>query len=238
MRFGITQTFDCSYLPDEQERLLVYADNPLLQAERYGQLIQLGFRRSGEQIYRPHCATCSACESVRVPVEDFIPSKSQKRLLNKNKSLTIRTSNSMSSDYYPLYERYINERHADGTMYPPSEEQFTNFIACDWKSPMYIEAYDGEQLIAVAVTDVVDHENIPHGLSALYTFFDPDYENQSLGTWMILQQIVLAKAHHRPFVYLGYYVEGCKKMSYKHKFHPFEQFSHNNWLRIDKNPAY
>lgn len=235
MKFGITQSFSCSYLPDEQEQLLVYAENNDFQAWRYSQLIQAGFRRSGEQIYRPHCPACHACKSVRIPVHDFAPSRSQKRLLKNNKGFSVKLVDKTKSTYYPLYERYITERHADGSMYPPSKTQFDNFVLCEWMTTHYLEAYDGDKLIAVAVTDIVDANEHMGALSALYTFFDPDYSSASLGTWMILMQIKQAKDLGHRYVYLGYYVDGCKKMSYKHKFWPFEQFSDNEWHLFSKN---
>lgn len=170
MKFGITQSFSCSYLPDEQEQLLVYAENNDFQAWRYSQLIQVGFRRSGEQIYRPHCPACKACKSVRIPVNAYTPSRSQKRLLKANQGFRVQLVSETKSTYYPLYERYITERHADGSMYPPSRTQFDNFVLCDWMTTHYLEAYDGDKLIAVAVTDVVDANEHMGALSALYTF--------------------------------------------------------------------
>ncbi|WP_334014351.1 arginyltransferase [Alteromonas sp. S167] len=237
MKFGITQSFTCSYLPDEQEQLLVYAESSDFQAWRYSQLIQAGFRRSGEQIYRPHCPNCNACQSVRIPVDDFRPSRSQKRILNANSAFSVRLVDEPNAFYYPLYERYISERHADGSMYPPSKTQFDSFVRCEWMTTHFLEAYDGDKLIAVAVTDIVDANESQGALSALYTFFDPDYASASLGTWMILMQIQKAKTLGHRFVYLGYYVQGCQKMSYKHKFLPFEQFSDNEWRLFTKKPT-
>lgn len=237
MKFGITQSFSCSYLPNEEERLLVYAEEETLLATRYSQLIQAGFRRSGEQIYRPHCVSCNKCQSVRIPVDAFAPSRSQKRILKGNATLSVKLSTSLKPEYYPLYERYINERHSDGSMYPPSYEQFNNFLNCTWMTPLFLEAYDKDKLVAVAVTDVLEDNVHTGALSALYTFFDPDYAASSLGTWMILMQIEQAKSLGHHFVYLGYYVQGCQKMTYKHKFHPFEQFIDNEWRLFTKKPA-
>lgn len=237
VKFGITQSFSCSYLPDEQEQLLVYADMDEFLSWRYAQLIQAGFRRSGEQIYRPHCASCTACQSVRIPVNQFTPSRSQKRILNANKRFHIAFSQTPHDSYYPLYERYISQRHTDGSMYPPSREQFDNFLFCDWMPTLFVEAYDGDKLIAVAVTDVVDAIEPFSALSALYTFFDPDYTKSSLGTWMILMQIEKAKSLAYQYLYLGYFVKGCQKMSYKHNFLPFEQFECNEWHLFHKKPT-
>lgn len=244
MKFGITPTFPCSYLDNRDEQLLVFVEEVEQddsEAKRtadhhYARLIQAGFRRSGEQIYRPHCPSCQACQSLRIPVSSFRPSKSQKRVAAKNKTFSTRISTEIQSSYYSLYERYINERHRDGTMFPPSEEQFLNFVDCQWKSPIYIEGYDDEHLISVAVTDVVDPlpRTSHSALSALYTFFDPDYAAFSIGTWMILQQIHHAKEMGRSHVYLGYQIDASPKMNYKGKFFPQERFFDNKWHQIDK----
>ncbi|NMH58634.1 arginyltransferase [Alteromonas ponticola] len=237
MRFGITQAFSCSYLPEQHEQLLVFAGEEKRIAQRYAQLIQVGFRRSGEQIYRPHCPHCHACESIRIPVTAFVPSKSQRRVLARNAKLKTVLNTHPQPEYYPLYENYISSRHSDGSMYPPSEKQFNSFITCTWKPPVFIEAYDNDQLVAVAVTDVVEDDFGHAGLSALYTFFDPAYAQQSIGTFMILQQIQFAERLNKGWLYLGYQVEGCQKMNYKTRFFPHERFSEGKWCRIEKKSA-
>ncbi len=234
MKFGITRAFDCSYLPDKQEQLLVYVDETNTTAINYPQLIQAGFRRSGEQIYRPYCPNCSACHAIRLPVAEFTPSRSQRRLLNKNKHFRTATSNAISADYYPLYEKYIEQRHADGTMYPPSHDQFTSFLNCQWNTPLFIEAYNGDTLIAVAVTDKIDSLIDTSSFSAMYTFFDPDYTISSLGTWMILQQIYHTHQQGREYLYLGYQIDACAKMNYKNSFYPHERYIEHEWLRYNR----
>ncbi len=233
MRFGITHPATCSYLADQQEQLLVFAEEETSLAQRYAQLIQAGFRRSGEQIYRPHCPLCQACESIRLPVAEFRPSRSQRRLLKKNAALRSVFTRTPTTDYYPLYARYIRERHADGSMYPPSPEQFNGFIHCSWNPPAFVEAYDGETLIAVAVCDVLD-DSVNRAMSALYTFFNPDYTQASLGIWMILQQLQHAQKQQMNYVYLGYQIDSCQKMAYKADFLPHERFQHHRWHRVDK----
>ena len=238
MKFGITQAFGCSYLPDEQEQLLVFAEESDDLAKRYGQLIQAGFRRSGEQIYRPHCPACQACQSLRIPVNDFIPSRSQKRILKMNQNLSVALVKTPKQEYYPLYETYITERHADGAMYPPSKRQFDSFIECLWKPPFFFEARDEKgQLISVAVTDEVHDGHHHRAFSALYTFFDPAFDKRSIGTWMILKQIEQAAQLGKTYLYLGYQVNGCQKMAYKSKFYPHERFLLNKWHTITKNVA-
>lgn len=237
MKFGITQAFTCSYLPERDEQLLVYAEQSHQQSLRYGQLIQVGFRRSGEQIYRPHCPECNACQSIRIPVAEFVPSRSQKRILKRNAHLRTQMVTKPSQQYYPLYEQYICARHKEGSMYPPNQTQFEHFVLCEWKDPGFIEAYDGDKLVAVAVTDIIDNGASHRALSALYTFFDPDYAGASLGTWMIMMQARHAEMQNREYLYLGYFVAGCQKMSYKRQFFPYEQFNGSKWQRFCKNPA-
>jgi len=140
MKFGVTQRFDCNYLPSEKEQLLVCMAESVDLPKVYNQLMHAGFRRSGEQLYRPHCPDCQACNSVRVMATQFTPSKSQKRIINKNKDLSLILSDHEHDDYYPLYESYITQLHADGSMFPPSYEQYRNFIRCTWQHPSFLEA--------------------------------------------------------------------------------------------------
>ncbi|GGF55697.1 arginyltransferase [Alteromonas lipolytica] len=233
MKFGVTQPFECSYLPGHEEQLLVYVGENASTALHYPQLIHAGFRRSGGQVYRPYCQHCSACHSIRLPVSDFSPSRSQRRLLNKNKRFSIKTAEQPNPHYYPLYERYINQRHSDGSMYPPTRAQFDSFLACEWNTPLFIEAYDEDKLIAVAVTDLIDGPSGTDGYSAMYTFYDPDYHSASLGTWMILQQIAQTRQQGKTYLFLGYQIDACNKMNYKNRFFPYERYINHRWLRVD-----
>jgi len=229
MKFGITPPSTCSYLPEQNEQLLVFVSEQQPTVNEYNLLIGAGFRRSGEQIYRPHCANCNACESIRIPVEQFIPSKSQKRVLKRNQDLSIRISHSDQANYYPLYESYINQRHADGSMYPATPAQYQGFILSPWDKALFIELYFHDELIGVAVTD-----NLMFSLSALYTFFKPGEEKRSLGNFAILQQIALAKSMNKPYLYLGYQIDACQKMNYKQNFMPHERFFNDKWQLITK----
>jgi arginyl-tRNA--protein-N-Asp/Glu arginylyltransferase len=230
MKFGLTQQFPCSYLADKDERLLVFVgDNASIESS-YGQLIDSGFRRSGEQIYRPHCPNCNACQSVRVLVEEFVPSRGQKRVQKRNDDIEIKISHENKASYYPLYESYINHRHADGSMFPANIEQYLGFVSAKWHTPLFIEFYLLQKLIAVAVTD-----DMPNGLSALYTFFHPDMSERSIGTFAILSQIQQARSLNKQYLYLGYQVDACAKMNYKIKFLPYERFFANKWHQFTKN---
>ena len=227
-RIGLSQPFECSYLPDRQEQLLVILDPSCYSSNKFESLLGLGFRRSGNQIYRPHCPICSACSSVRVLADEFIPTKSQKRKLNKAKNrFEVKYSQVEREQYYPLYSKYISLRHQDGSMYPPDKSQFQSFLFCSWLTITFIELWDQENLVAVAVTDCMDN-----AISAIYTFFDPDYEHFSLGTVMILQQLKFAKQQHKQFVYLGYQIDECDKMKYKTQFLPAQKQLNDQWVAI------
>lgn len=229
MKFGLTQQFECSYIDGQQEQLLVFVDEHQTSLHHYELLISSGFRRSGEQIYRPHCPACQACQSIRIPVQLFTPSKSQARVLKRNQDLRVLVNDKEQAEYYPLYEDYINNRHRDGSMYPASHQQYMSFILCDWANPIFLEIYQGESLVGVAVTDELNQ-----GLSALYTFFKPELANRSLGTYAILKQIEVAVSRQKQYLYLGYQVDSCQKMNYKRNFLPHERFFNNKWQLISK----
>lgn len=230
MKFGITQVFQCAYLPDQQERLIVLAEQSAELQQPYEKLLNSGFRRSGEQIYRPHCINCQACQSLRIPVDAFKPSRSQKRIMNKNQDIKIVINRIEQDNYYPLYQRYINQRHHDGSMFPPNKEQYESFLTQDVAKQLFIELWLDNQLVTVAVTDEVSN-----ALSALYTFYAPELDERSLGTYAILCQIKQAKMLGKPYLYLGYQIDACSKMNYKAKYYPHQRFIDNKWLDFVKN---
>lgn len=224
VKLGISQPFPCSYIASEQERLLVVLDHEFYTAQKFEHLLALGFRRSSDQIYRPHCPNCDACKPIRLEVAAFKPSRSQKRVLSKSKQFRLEVSQHSKDIYYTLYEKYILLRHQDGAMFPPSTEQYESFLTCSWLTINYLELWQEDTLIAVAVTDTLSDS-----LSAIYTFFDPDYEAFSLGTMMILNQIEFAKQQNKRFLYLGYQIDACQKMNYKTKFGPYQKLNNNIW---------
>jgi len=191
------------------------------------QLTDIGFRRSGQHIYRPWCEGCGECKSVRVPIRDFKPSKSQKRVLSRNKDLQVTFEPPSNTDEnYALYERYINERHSDGDMYPASMAQFEDFLCHSPPSSktQFVCFRLEQKLLAVAVIDI-----LPKGVSAIYTFFDPDYEVRSLGRLAVLWQILWGQSKAMDFVYLGYWVKDCQKMAYKAQYQPLQVFEGIDW---------
>ena len=194
------------------------------------QLTDMGFRRSGEHIYRPWCEGCGECKSVRVPVARFNVSKSQKRVLTRNKDLQVSFElPSCADEIYNLYANYIFQRHSDGDMYPPSLEQFENFLcqAPPTSQTRFVCFRLEQKLLAVAVVDL-----LPKGVSAIYTFFDPAYEIRSLGRLAVLWQIRWAQSQAMDFVYLGYWIKDCQKMAYKAEYQPLQVFEDLIWQTL------
>lgn len=228
LKFYATQPHPCSYLPDEQAVTLFLDPHQAIDPATYGKLSELGFRRSGAHLYRPHCAQCRACIPARIPVADFAPSSQQKRILKRNRDLRVYTVQPiMSDEIYKLYARYITARHSDGDMYPPSREQFCSFLVSEDAFCEFNEFRLDGQLMAVAVTD-----RLYNGLSAVYTFFDPDEARRSLGRYAILWQVEQARRSNLPAVYLGYWIRNCHKMSYKTEYRPLEMLVNQRWTRI------
>lgn len=239
-----TDAHPCSYL-EGQHATTVFIDPYLpVTSELYGQLLAMGFRRSGNHIYRPRCQHCQACVPIRIAVEDFQPNRQQRRIWKHNQDLSIEISTEIGSgEYYRLYERYINSRHSDGDMFPPSQEQFESFLATPFygqqaadlplvdetaQITLYVEFRDKHELKAVAVTDI-----LPAGLSAVYTFFDPADTQRSLGVFAVLFQIELAKRLALPHLYLGYWIKNSPKMSYKTNYKPHQLYLDGKWRAIE-----
>ncbi|WP_064605223.1 arginyltransferase [Photobacterium sp. J15] len=223
LRIGLTPVSPCNYLPDEQEQLGVVMDHHWLTAPGYGVLIASGYRRSGTAVYRPMCQQCHACTPLRIDCEHFTPSKSQKRQLNQMKQLRWEFKNELDNNWFELYEKYIRARHAKGSMYPANREQFYDFCTAEWMDTLFLHVYENDTLVAVAVTDVF-HD----ALSAVYSFFDPDY-HLSLGTFCVLYQIRYCQLTDRKWLYPGYQIDDCKAMNYKVRFKPYQKLLDGHW---------
>ena len=228
LKFYATQPHPCSYLLEEQATTLFLDPSQPMDADMYAELSELGFRRSGDHLYRPHCQRCTACVPARIPVARFAPNRQQRRILKRNETLEVTAvSPSFSEEYYQLYARYIEQRHADGDMYPPSREQFSTFLVRDLPFSCFFEFREQGRLLAIAVTDV-----LPNGLSAVYTFYDPAEERRSLGRYAILWQIGEALRLELHAVYLGYWIKNCRKMNYKTQYRPIELFVNQRWVAL------
>ncbi|MCX7889279.1 MAG: arginyltransferase [Rhodobacteraceae bacterium] len=234
-QFYVTAPQPCPYLDGRSERKLFTA----LQGENAERLndtlSKQGFRRSQNVLYRPSCAECTACLSARIRVADFTPSKSQRRTLRRNAGLRrVATSPWATETQYDLFRRYLDSRHADGGM---ADMDIFEFAAMIEETPVksrvveYTAASDQgdarRSLVAVCLTDVLDD-----GLSMVYSFYDPDRAGDSLGTYIILDHVAIARRAGLPYVYLGYWVPGSRKMGYKSNFAALEIYKGGRWQDI------
>jgi arginine-tRNA-protein transferase len=228
LKFYATQPHACSYLPNEQATTLFLDPSQPMNGQIYAELSELGFRRSGDHLYRPHCQLCKACVPARIPVARFRPSRKQNRVLKRNADIKVtRCEPGFTEERYQLYARYISERHADGDMFPPSRGQFSTFLVSNLPYAFFYELRVADRLIGIAVTDV-----LPNGMSAVYTFYDPNEEKRSLGVFGILWQIAETRRLGLDAVYLGYWIKGCRKMSYKTEYRPIELFVNQRWVAL------
>jgi len=225
LKLYATHPHPCSYLPGEQATTLFIDPDTHVDQQTYSDLADLGFRRSGGHIYRPHCANCQACQAARVQVQHFKAKRRQRKIWNRNQDLSVKeVENIDGEEYFVLYQRYIEQRHQDGDMYPASREQYQSFLTKEWQSTRFFCFRHDDKLLAVAVVD-----ELTRGLAAVYTFFDSDYERRSLGSYAILWQLEMARQLRLPYLYLGYWIRNCRKMTYKTDYQPLEILVNNRW---------
>jgi arginine-tRNA-protein transferase len=233
-QFYVTAPQPCPYLEGRMERKLFTALQGDQAQKLNDSLSKQGFRRSQNVLYRPSCADCAACLSARIDVAEFTPSKSQKRTLRRNRHLERRATSAWATEeQYELFRRYLETRHADGGMADMDTFEFAAMIEESPIRTRVVEYTDSEtgELVAVCLTDVLDD-----GLSMVYSFYDPDLPRQSLGTYIILDHVDVARNAGLPYVYLGYWVPGSPKMGYKAAFSALEVYSSGEWQRV-RDPA-
>jgi arginine-tRNA-protein transferase len=240
-QFYVTAPQPCPYLEGRLERKLFTALQGDTAEKLNDALSKQGFRRSQNVLYRPSCAECSACLSARIKVADFTTSRSQKRVLRRNAALRRRaTSPWATEDQFALFRRYLDGRHAEGGMADMDLFEFAAMIEetpvrsrlIEYSLPDRAEP-DGGGLRAACLTDILDD-----GLSMVYSFFDPSDEKSSLGTYVILDHIAIARELGLPYVYLGYWVPGSSKMGYKAKFAGVEIYTRGGWETLGDPDAY
>jgi len=239
-QFFMTAPNTCGYLPDKVERKVFTHLVGMRAAALNDLLTQAGFRRSQTIAYRPACDQCNACVSVRVPVDEFEPSRNMRRVLEANSDLVgLTIPNKATSEQYSLFRSYLGDRHSDGGMIDMSVLDFslmiedshvdTRLIEYRRRGPdTFINGRGTGPLIATALTDILSD-----GLSMVYSFFDPELSDRSLGTYMILDHIQRTKKQGLPYLYLGYWINGSKKMDYKARFMPQERLGLNGWMRVE-----
>lgn len=239
--FYVTAPQPCPYLPGRLERKLfthLTHDKPPALVDN---LLKGGFRRSQHIAYMPYCEGCQACVSVRVAVDQFCPSRSFRRVQERNRDLLARRVTPVpTSDQYSLFRGYIDARHSDGGMadmtvldYAMMVEDsiITTFVTEYRQKPLepLTSNPDLWPLKGVALCD-----RLSDGVSMVYSFYDPDEEARGLGTHMILDHIEHTRRLGLPYLYLGYWIEGSRKMSYKERFRPQERLGPNGWAKVDR----
>jgi len=229
VRLFQTLPHPCGYFAERTAQNLVIDPASPHLPQIYDAALTKGFRRAGGHVYRPQCPGCRACIPARVPVNEFVANRSQRRCLARNRDLELRIAPpAFTGEYFDLYRRYLGARHRDGGMDDPATEDFERFLFTTWSPTKFIELRLRERLLAVAVTDFTTT-----GLSAVYTFFDPDESARGLGTCAILRQIELARERNLAYVYLGFWIARHPKMDYKARFAPLELLDGSDWRRLN-----
>jgi arginine-tRNA-protein transferase len=240
--FYVTAPQPCPYLTGRLERKIFTHLTPDKPRSMVDNLLKGGFRRSQNIAYMPYCDGCQACVSVRLVVADFTPGRSLRRVIRRNEDLYARRVAAMAtSEQYALFRDYIASRHSDGGMADMSVFDYSMMVE-DSAVDTFITEYRfrppsrfppralNEQPLAAAVLC----DRLSDGISLVYSFYDTELEDRSLGTYMILDHIDYARDMGLPYVYLGYWIEGSRKMAYKARFAPQERLTRNGWVRVEQ----
>ena len=235
-RFFMTNAGPCPYLPGKTERKVFTELSGEHASELNDALGRIGFRRSQNVAYRPSCADCSACVSVRIVAGEFKPNATQRRLIKRNSDLVVTACKPWSTaEQFALLQGYLNNRHPTGGMTEMDEVDFADMVE---QSPVdtYVIEYRERgtagrpgKLVGACLTD-----RQGDGLSMIYSFFDPDRaDRMGLGSYIIIDHVLRAQRAGLPYVYLGYWVEGSERMGYKIRYRPIERLGRAGWERFE-----
>ncbi|MCP4296021.1 MAG: arginyltransferase [Proteobacteria bacterium] len=216
---------ECPYLQNKQW-ICHLLHSCYLGSENYEMLINQGFRRNGMHFYRNNCHNCTQCISLRVPVNSFSPSRSQKRVWRKNQDLQVQSARvSFDEECYQLYLRYSQIKHNQLT----TREEYKQFLIDTAVDTIMMKYYLNDQLLAVSWVDL-----LPNSMSSVYFAFDPNFSKRSLGIFSILKEIEICQLSHKKFLHLGFWIEGNQKMNYKGDFEPHQILVENRWIENKK----
>lgn len=234
LQFYATADYPCSYLNGQIARSQVATPAHLIDKASYSVLMRHGFRRSGLFYYRPHCDQCHACRSLRLPVAEFQPNRSQKRAWAQHQRLiaTIIRTPVFSPEHFALYQRYQQARHPGGGMDDDDTAQYQDFLIDSHADSLLVEFREpssGAEPGVLKMVSVIDQ--LDDGMSAVYTFYEPE-PGQSFGTFNVLWQIRQVQAWGLDYLYVGYWVAQSHKMSYKTRFKPFQLLVNHQWLAV------
>ena len=212
-------------MPDKSATSLFLAPDTTPDLLLYSALIAQGFRRSGQYIYRPRCDDCHACTPLRIPIMTYRQRRADRRISRINQDLTCReVAPKITDEHFDLYRRYITDRHPEGGMVSLTQPQLQEFLLSPWWTTRLIEFRKASRIVALSALD-----QLPDTLSAVYSIYDPASSKRSLGSLAILHAIELARIDSLKWLYLGYWISECRKMSYKSKFRPFEYYRNGEW---------
>ena len=221
----------CPYLDDRDSCNYIIDPGFEMTPAVYDFLLAKGFRRSAGMVYRPACPDCKECKSTRVPVPIFKPNRSQRRAWRRVEAqISIQPKEpEFKPEHFSLYQKYTSDRHSESDMSDSDISQYMSFLTSDWSDTIFLEIRISNELLAVAVTD-----RQPNSLSALYTFFDPEQSDLSPGVISILAQLELARQFGVDWLYLGYWIRDCQKMSYKIQYRPIQYLEEGHWHLLER----